>query len=104
VRSISRSGFAPPTVLVVGTDRGWRRVLRAALDEAGYRVLEAASAAEALAICSDDHAPIDVLLGGAGADAETLANHLAAIRPGLRVLVSPGTAHDLLLSAVGKAA
>ncbi len=83
------------TVLVVEDDPGVRRVAVSLLNAAGYATLEAASAAEALALAGD-HPDIalvfsDVMLG-AGLNGHGLARALQERMPGLAVLLTTG--HD----------
>ena len=46
------------TILVVDDDTGVRNLLRAALEAAGYEVMEAASGRSALAACRERHADL----------------------------------------------
>ena len=97
------------TILVVEDTEGLRRMIRRMLEGIGYTVLVAADGEEALALAADHSGAIDLLLtdvvmpklGGA-----ELANHLAARRPGLRVLFMSGytqgaiAQHGVLLEGV----
>ena len=90
---------APPapkgheTLLVAEDEAGVRKLLCEVLRMAGYRVLEAADATDALRIGNDTSQPLDLLisdlvmpdLGG-----DELAERLGARRPGLKVLLMSG--------------
>ncbi len=77
------------TVLLVDDEPRVRAVTARLLRESGYSVVEAASAAIAVAIVERDAAPVDLLVtdvvmpGESGFD---LAHRLTALRPGLPVL------------------
>lgn len=82
------------TVLLVEDEAGVRRMARAALERYGYRVVEAASAAEALARWDEQAGAVDLLLtdlvmpgGMSGAE---LAAALRARAAGLRIVYSSG--------------
>ncbi|MGU3539379.1 cache domain-containing protein [Methylobacterium sp. A54F] len=88
------------TVLDVEDDPMVRAFSAAALEEAGYRVVQAASAAEALARL-DDHPETcllftDVVLAGAQ-DGRSLADAACARRPGLKVLFTTGYTRNAVL-------
>jgi len=81
------------TILLVEDNAALREVTRRRLEELGYTVLLAADGAEALALAGARSEPIDLLLTdvvmpnlGGG----ELAQRLAALRPGLRVLYMSG--------------
>lgn len=86
------------TVLVVDDDREVRELASAVLEEAGYRVLEAASGDEAYRLLvSHPHLRIDVLFTDVVMpgqfDGIDLANAARALRPGLQVLFATGFAN-----------
>lgn len=92
-------GRGTETILVVEDDPNVRRLIRAALIRAGYAVLEAAGAAEALALVHDA-ARFDLLLTDVvmpGMSGRALAEEVALIRPGVPVLYMSGYADDDIL-------
>ena len=86
------------TVLVAEDEESVREVVRLALQESGYRVLDAGAVEEALAIAAMDTNPIDLLVtdmempGGSG---QMLARHLRESYPKMRVLFVSGYYTDL---------
>lgn len=90
------SGPPPPgteTILVADDDEGVRSLARRVLERHGYRVLEAATAAEALLVATHHDGPIHLLLtdlvlpGMSGCD---LAERIRRARIETRVLYSSG--------------
>ena len=81
------------TVLLVEDEALVRALARRVLEEQGYTVLEAAEAPAALELCSRHAGPIDLLLTDvvmpkmSGCE---LAQQLASLRPGTRVLYTSG--------------
>ncbi len=94
------SGGAPrgsETVLVVEDDPQVRSVTVRALEGAGYRVLVAGHAAEALALARTARSKLDLLVTDVvmpGPSGTVLAAELRRARPGLRVLLVSGYARD----------
>ncbi|HEX6615640.1 MAG TPA: ATP-binding protein, partial [Gemmatimonadales bacterium] len=88
------------TVLLVEDDDTVRGVTLRILQELGYRVVQAGSAAEALARAQEQNGRIDLLLtdvvmpGGSGRE---LAETLTASHPGLAVLFMSGYTPDVVL-------
>ncbi|MFN8187860.1 MAG: PAS domain-containing protein [Gaiellales bacterium] len=85
------------TVLVVEDDPSVRRLVRTALARAGYTVLEAGEASEALAVAQDPSETFDLLLTDVvmpGQSGRVLAEELATIRPGVPVLYMSGYTDD----------
>jgi hypothetical protein len=81
------------TVLVVEDFDQLRSVVAAMLSTAGYRVLVAASADQALARAAEHSGPIDVLLSDVvmpGRSGIELAREIAALSPETRVLLMSG--------------
>jgi two-component system, cell cycle sensor histidine kinase and response regulator CckA len=84
--------MAVATVLVVDDQDLVRDVVRIALEQAGYRVLEAGSPTKALAAVEQDR-DIDVLLVDVvmpEMDAFDLARRIEAVVPGVRVIYTSG--------------
>jgi CheY-like chemotaxis protein len=91
-------------LLVVDDDALVRRVLVRQLEQLGYPVVAASTAAEALAAltATDDVAlMITDLRLGAGADGRALAAEARARRPGLRIVFMSGRADDRATPADG---
>jgi two-component system, cell cycle sensor histidine kinase and response regulator CckA len=87
------------TVLIVEDDTAFRDLACLTLAEAGYDVLAAANAREALSISASHRGSIhalvsDVVMPGTGGRA--LAEQLLAERPGLKVLFMSGYENDML--------
>lgn len=85
-----RTAFgASETVLLVEMDDASRRMGRRLLEAHGHRVLEAASAPEALAICERKSDPIDLLVTDASAPSfgPDAARDAMKLRPELRAVV-----------------
>jgi PAS domain S-box-containing protein len=80
-------------VLLVEDDESVREVARRALDEGGYRVLEAANGADALALLSGTDGRIGLVLTDVvmpGMSGRELAGRIAEMRPGTPVLFTSG--------------
>ncbi|MDQ8155109.1 MAG: PAS domain S-box protein [Gemmatimonadota bacterium] len=87
------------TVLVVEDEANILSLCVRALKREGYRVLEAASPHEALAVAANYEAPIDLLITDVvmpGMNGRQLGERLAASRPGLRCLFMSGYSADVL--------
>jgi PAS domain S-box-containing protein len=88
------------TVLLVEDEDGVRNLSRHALELAGYRVLEAADGVEGLWVAENHRGPIDLLvtdvvmpeMGG-----RQLADRLALVRPGIKVLFLSGYTDDAVV-------
>lgn len=88
------------TILLVEDEKGLRTLSRRILNEAGYRVLEAADGAKALRIAADEVGEIDLVvtdvemptLGGRGMVAE-----LNELSPGIKVLFMSGYTDNEIL-------
>ena len=86
------------TVLLVEDDDAVRRVLARAMTGAGYQVLAAAHAAEALDLSAEAGRPIDLVVADVvlpGLSGQELAGRLAESRPGLSVLYLSGYPPDM---------
>lgn len=87
------------TVLVVEDEPGVRAVVCGFLRGAGYRVLEAADAHGAAALCHTDPGPIDLLISDVvlpGTSGPRMAAQLQAIRPPFQTLFISGYPADTL--------
>ena len=87
------------TVLVVEDQTEVRRLVSAALGSFGYRVLEAGSGAEALALAERHAGPIHLLLADVimpGLSGKEVAQQLAPLRPATKVLFMSGYAEDVI--------
>ena len=81
------------TVLLVEDDMAVRRFAREVLEREGYRVIESTNARDAFFCCERYDGNIDLLVTDVvmpGLSGRDLAEGLAAIRPGLRVLYMSG--------------
>ena len=90
---------AAATVLVVEDEPPIRHLVVTTLRRKGYRVLHAASAAEALDVARAESGTIDLLLTDVsmpGASGLELARTLAAERPGMRIVVMSGFTEEAL--------
>jgi two-component system cell cycle sensor histidine kinase/response regulator CckA len=94
---------SPPgreTVLLAEDEDSVRRLARRILEEAGYTVLEAREATEALAISEAWDGPIDLLVTDVvmpELNGRELAERLSALRPGIQIVYISGyTDHDVL--------
>ncbi|HVY37328.1 MAG TPA: PAS domain-containing protein [Polyangia bacterium] len=96
-RPIERGGGE--TVLVVEDEATVRRVTRLILEQAGYRVLEASDAAEALHVWDSHQGIIDLLMTDivmpGGIDGRALAERLCLRRPELRVILTSGYSAEI---------
>jgi len=93
VRPSGERREGPRTILLVEDELSLRRLTQRSLREAGYVVLEAGDAPEAVAIARRAASPIDLLLtdvvmpGMSGGD---LAKKLSSERPGMHILFMSG--------------
>ncbi len=89
------------TVLVVEDETGIRSLLRIALEQSGYHVLEAGTGPEALRIAEEYEGTIDVLLTDVimpEMSGRTLAEQLGPQRPELHVIFMSGYTDDEIVS------
>ncbi|MGH9825239.1 MAG: ATP-binding protein, partial [Blastocatellia bacterium] len=103
-RSGARSGNE--TILVVDDDEGPRKMVAAVLTGAGYKVLQASSAAAALTQCRELNGPIhlmvtDLVMPQVGGI--ELAERAAMLRPGMRVLLMSGRPDEVSLPGISLA-
>ncbi|MGH9731319.1 MAG: ATP-binding protein, partial [Candidatus Acidiferrales bacterium] len=92
-----RTTFGRPqrsrTILLVEDEHSLRKLTRNTLQEAGHTVLEACDASEALDVSKRTDSPIDLLLTDVvmpGMSGRMLADELAALRPGIKVIYMSG--------------
>ena len=87
------------TVLLVEDEEMVRRMTREVLEGAGYRVLEAASGFEALRVSASHTGRLDLVLTDVvmpGMSGRELAERLAPVRPGMKVLYMSGHTDDAI--------
>jgi len=85
------------TILVAEDDEMLRTLLQVSLESCGYTVLASASGPAALELAERHAEPIALLLSDVtmpGMEGPELARRLAAIRPGLKVLLLSGYGRD----------
>jgi PAS domain S-box-containing protein len=88
------------TILLVEDEEMIRKAAREILEANGYLVLEASGGAEALMICRTHKAPIQLLMTDVvmpQMNGRELAEHLAALRPELKVLYMSGYTDDAIV-------
>jgi PAS domain S-box-containing protein len=81
------------SVLLVEDDEGVRSMTKRALEEGGYRVLEAADGFHALALLTSTDGPIGLVLSDVvmpGMSGRDLAERVAELRPGTPILFTSG--------------
>jgi two-component system, cell cycle sensor histidine kinase and response regulator CckA len=85
--------IAGETILVVEDDAGVRHMMTRALEDAGYRVVQADGATEAIEVVAHTPEKIDLLLTDIvmpGQSGRELAEHMQELRPGTPVLFTSG--------------
>ncbi len=101
---LSRIKGGNETILLVEDDPALRGLAKTGLQNFGYRVLEAASGPDALAIWAEAGSPIDLLLTDlvmpGGMSGKDLATHLLQRKPSLKVLFTSGYSVDLVQSGI----
>jgi CheY-like chemotaxis protein len=99
----AHAGTQPPaqgTILLVEDEAGVRSFAVQVLEDAGYRVVEAASGEDAVAITGSLDAQVDLLLTDVvmtGINGRVLAERLRALYPGLRILYMSGYTDDIVV-------
>jgi len=99
-RTISRDTGGSETILVVEDEEMVRRFAVLALENMGYKVLEAEHPAHALEVSQDHLGPIDLLVTDLvmpGSTGTELAEQMAKTRPGTKVLYISGYADKAIL-------
>jgi len=94
------AGKGQGTVLVVEDDAAVRGLMVAALEDCGYRVLAAADGAAAIELSQQEPQRIDLLVTDVvmpGMGGGTVAKHLVAMRPEIKVLFVSGYSEDALV-------
>jgi nitrogen-specific signal transduction histidine kinase len=87
-------------ILVVEDEAALRELTCALLEDSGYTVIEAAGVEDAIQIAKDPKRRIDLLLTDVvmpRLDGKELANQMAALRPGLKVLYMSGYTDDVIV-------
>ena len=102
VTPVQKSRGGKETILVVEDEPSIRELARAILSGYGYRVLEAGSGEEAMALWAKEGEKVDLLftdivMPGA-ITGRILAQNLEALKPGLKVIYTTGYSLDLLHS------
>jgi len=96
-RAVERRGSE--TILVVEDEAAVRHLTRRTLERAGYRVLEAADAVEALRMWEQHQGAIDLLMTDIvmpeGINGRELAERLHARKPALKVILTSGYSADI---------
>ncbi len=99
-QSLARTGPAigPETILLVEDETFVRQAAAEALESAGYRMLIAGSAAEALEAYRKCFRPVDLLLADVvmpGMSGQELAAQFEGLSPGTRILLMSGYAEQM---------
>jgi PAS domain S-box-containing protein len=90
------------TILVVEDDEGVRRLIVGTLSLCGFQVMQAADGTGALREATQHEGPIDLLLTDVimpGMNGKEVADRLAALRPGIKVLFISGYSGELIAKA-----
>lgn len=96
-REPSPTGIA--TILLVEDEPGLRKLMSKVLEKQGYRVLEAKDGGEALSVCQDSFAHIDLVVTDYAMPRMTglqLREQLVALRPNMRMLLISGYAEGVV--------
>ena len=90
-----------PVILILEDNEQARFVIRAMLEDAGYKVVEAASEPDAIAVCGLGEQRIDLLVSDvilSSAKGTDAAERILALRPGLPILFISGYGVEDLVS------
>jgi CheY-like chemotaxis protein len=82
-----------PTILVVDDERPVAEMLAVALEQAGYDVIQAESAADVVSVCTAAEQQIDLILSDfemPGLNGSQLAQRLRVIRPDIKIVFMSG--------------
>jgi CheY-like chemotaxis protein len=103
VKAVAPNG-GTETILIVEDEAALRRILKIALEKAGYRVLEASNGRQAIASWRAAPGKIDLLLTDMvmpeGVSGRDLATRLRTLQPGLPVIYTSGYSPELSDPAV----
>ena len=86
-------------ILLVEDDEMVREITKDILEEIGYTVLTVDTPQEAVALCENRDTPVDLLLTDVvmpEMSGKELANRIAAVRPGIKVLFMSGYTSDVI--------
>jgi two-component system cell cycle sensor histidine kinase/response regulator CckA len=87
------------TILLVEDEPALRALTKRILSSAGYTVLDAESGDEALALLAAHDGPVHLVLTDVvmpGMNGRDVATHVAALRPGIRILFASGYTDDTI--------
>jgi CheY-like chemotaxis protein len=103
----SKIQFAAPflqrgteSVLLVEDEDGVRTLSRLVLEKNGYKVIEARNGGEGLLLCQHHKGTIDIMVTDVvmpNMSGRTLAEHLAVVRPSMKVLYLSGYTDDAIV-------
>lgn len=97
--TVTRVEGGPETILLVEDQKAVRTFTKIALEELGYRVLEAADGNEAIAVAEGHRGTIQVLLTDVvlpGMNGRKVSERLLATRPDLKVIFMSGYPGDVI--------
>jgi CheY-like chemotaxis protein len=90
-----------PVILILEDHERTRFVMRAVLEGAGYGVVDAANASDAIAVCEQPETKIDLLVSDvilSSAKGTEVAERISALRPDLPILFVSGYGVEDLVS------
>ncbi|MGH9720970.1 MAG: response regulator, partial [Bryobacteraceae bacterium] len=96
-RATGRPRGGSELILLVEDEPEVRQLMLQILEQQGYRVLAAGSAAEAVRVSGWHHGPIDLMVTDVvlpGMDGPALAERMALLRPEMRVIFTSGYAGE----------